>query len=374
MQKDSQMLRPIGIGSIVVAGMLATASLCVPAAEGPSLNDMARFLAGMPPVPGLPLQKLARDEQWRRHASDLDSAFDSLERQQLGKIREWSSTRLTASQSTIFYFFSGPDFMYADAFFPKAAIYVLSGLEAVGHVPDLMTLRGKLIAQTLKNIEVSLTSFLSVGYFITPKMETDLSKGPVRGILPLLYVFLARSGKVIHGLNFLNLDKNGNPESNIGSRNSKAAQGVKIDFTAPNGELKTLYYFSADVADDSNNNNALLEFCERQGLGDTLLKSASYLVHKDNYSQVRTFLLQHSAVIVQDDTGIPVADFDTRIWHLVPFGRYKRPIHIFEEYYQPKLTELFRQQHPEHLDFDMGYQPDDGSNLLVAEKIATRSD
>jgi hypothetical protein len=79
-------------------------------------------------------------------------------------------------------------------------------------------------------------------------------------------------------------------------------------------------------------------------------------------------------VVVQDDTGIPVANFDTSIWRLVPFGQYKRPIPSFEEYYQPKLTELFQQQHPDPLDFGMGYQPDDGSNLLVATKIATRSD
>ena len=36
----------------------------------------------------------------------------------------------------MFYMFSGPDFLYADAFYSKATTYVLSALEPVGSVPD----------------------------------------------------------------------------------------------------------------------------------------------------------------------------------------------------------------------------------------------
>ena len=40
----------------------------------------------------------------------------------------------------MFYMFSGPDFLYADAFYSKASTYVLGALEPVGAVPDLTRL------------------------------------------------------------------------------------------------------------------------------------------------------------------------------------------------------------------------------------------
>ncbi len=66
----------------------------------------------------------------------------ALEQSQLARIRAWSSANLTAARPTMFYMFSGPDFLYANAFYPNAKTYVLSGLEPVGTVPDLTTLRG----------------------------------------------------------------------------------------------------------------------------------------------------------------------------------------------------------------------------------------
>jgi hypothetical protein len=116
---------------------------------------------------------------------------------------------------------------------------------------------------------------------------------------------------------------------------------------------------------------ALLQFCRRLGSGDSLLKSASYLLHKNNFSQVRDFLLKQSSVIVQDDSGT-AANFDRRKWRLFSFGRYHRPYGVFAKYYQPKLTELFQQRRATPLEFGIGYQARfGGSNVLLATKAGT---
>ena len=44
---------------------------------------------------------------------------------------------ITDPRPVLFYFFSGPDFLYANAFFPAANTYVLAGLEPVGHIAAL---------------------------------------------------------------------------------------------------------------------------------------------------------------------------------------------------------------------------------------------
>jgi hypothetical protein len=365
----------IAIAWVLVAGMLLATSLRVAAADAPGPDDTARFLAGMPPGAGSPLRELARDPYAQRHASAFDAAFDNLERQQLGKIRKWSGLRLKASRPTMFYFFGGPDFLYADAFFPNAATYVLSGLESVGQVPDLTGLPPDVVAKALDNLELSLSSFLTASYFITEKMDTDLNNGPVNGILPLLYVFLARSGKIIDNVSVADLDSDGNVQSNNGRHGRSAAHGVKIAFTGADGRPRILYYFSANVADDSISNHALQQFCRRLGLADSLLKSASYVLQESKFSQIREFILRYSGLILQDDSGIPVTGFDARQWQLSPFGRYNRPYGIFEKYTQPKLAELFQHRRPDPLDFGIGYQARfDGSNLLLATKNAPAVD
>ena len=52
----------------------------------------------------------------------------------LKTIRAWSDAHLAAPKPTMFYMFSGPDFIYADAFYSKATTYVLSALEPPGAV------------------------------------------------------------------------------------------------------------------------------------------------------------------------------------------------------------------------------------------------
>ena len=41
-------------------------------------------------------------------------------------------------------------------------------------------------------------------------MRSQLSSGPIYGTLPVIYVFLARSGKTIDETKFVNIDNDGN--------------------------------------------------------------------------------------------------------------------------------------------------------------------
>ena len=50
---------------------------------------------------------------------------------------------------------------------------------------------------------------LSYSFFQTKHMRRDLNSGQMTGTLPILYVFLARSGKTIHEVSFVSLDKDG---------------------------------------------------------------------------------------------------------------------------------------------------------------------
>jgi len=97
------------------------------------------------------------------------------------------------------------------------------------------------------------------------------------------------------------------------------------------------------------------------------LKSASYLMFENGFEGVRKFLLANSKVIVQDDSGIPVAAFDPARWQLRLFGSYSGPIDIFKQHFQPQLQALYQQTHPGPLTFGIGYRwSPTQSTLIVA--------
>jgi hypothetical protein len=350
------------------AALFFVAVAPVRAAEPVSPNDTARFLAGMPPAAESPLAALTKDGSWQQHARSFDGAFERLDRGQLARIRAWSASNISTPRPTVFYFFSGPDFLYANAFYPNAKTYVLAALEPVGTVPDLTTLRGSL-APNLYHLHASISSLLSHTFFITHRMKSDLRVGRINGTLPILYVFLARSGKTVKETTLVRLDEQGAVQPDIDGARGNPTRGVKIVFAGSDGEDRTLYYFSTNLADDGVRNSNFLKFCETLAPGDGLVKSASYLLHSGGFSKVRDFLLANSAAMVQDDSGIPLRYYDRKKWDLQPFGRYLGPIGVFPGRYQQEYAALFRNSRP--IDFGIGYRwrPNE-SNLLLAVKRA----
>jgi hypothetical protein len=331
-------------------------------------DDTARFLAGMAPSAGSPLTPLTREPSWQRHAKFFDHAFGQLEQRQLAKIRSWTEVHLAAPRPTMFYMFSGPDFLYADAFYAKASTYVLSALEPVGSVPDLSRLPPGGIGSALYSVERSLSSILSFSFFITKQMKTDLQAGKLSGTLPILYVFLARSGKTIRDVSPIALDDKGAAYFANENPGPNATRGVRILFAGSDGVERTLYYFSTDLSNSGVRVSGFLKFCATLAPGNSLLKSASYLLHSPNFTTVRGFILANSATIIQDDSGVPLAYYDPKKWRFFPFGRYAGPIDEFPGRYQPAYAELFRRSQP--IDFGIGYRwRTHETNLLLSVKL-----
>ena len=353
--------------TIAAALMLLAAALPARAAEV-TADDTAKFLAGMMPSADSPLIPLTKEPAWQRHARFFDNAFGQLEQRQLSKIRAWSDNHLAAPKPTMFYMFSGPDFLYANAFYPKATTYVLSALEPVGQVPDLTRLPRGALGAALYNVEHSLGSILSFSFFITKQMKTDLRAGQISGTLPILYVFLARSGKTIKGVTPISLDPEGQVKTgNEGGPN--APRGARITFAGSDGAEKTLYYFSTDLSNAGIRSSGFLKFCSTLAPGNSLIKSASYLLHSGNFTTVRDYILANSATIIQDDSGVPLQYYSAKQWRFFPFGRYLGPIGEFPGRFQQSYADLFRRAEP--LNFGIGYRwRTNESNLLLSVKTA----
>ena len=337
-----------------------------PTAAGP--NDVARFLAGMPVPYNSPLAPLTRQPAWQQHAAFFEEQFSKLTLRQLQKLHAWQQTDLPESQQpfpVVFYMFSGPDFLYADQLFPRAAVYVLCGKESMGPPPDPSRIAN--LAGALGNLENAMKSSLSTTYFITKDMKVDLHEQNLNGVLPILYAFIARADKSITNVTFGSLTSGGAFQE--GARGG--IPGVRFKYTDnQSGDSQTMYYFTTDISDGGTKATpGFLKFCQRLGTGASLLKSSSYLMFENGFATIRNFVLDHSRLIVQDDSGIPLTYFDPGKWSLRFFGVYLGPIELFKQHFQPRLQELFAQGNPPPVDFGFGYRWNyKEANLIVAER------
>lgn len=346
-----------------------------PAPAANSANDTARLLAGMMPSADPAMQALTKEGAWQQHAKFFDTAWARLEKSQISKVRTWAETNIPdafAAKGTAFYMFSGPDFLYADTFFPQATTYVLCGMEPTGAIPDVAKLTPKVLGGELHALQESLNSVMNYSFFITKKMKDDFQNHSLSGTLPVLYIFMARSGLTLTDVSYVSLDETGaltaQPEGTRGSKSP--APGVRIHFKGEGSTTqRTLYYFSTDISDGGLKKSGFLKFCKTLAPGNSCIKSASYLMHESNFSAVRGFLLDNTTTLVQDDSGVPVSFFAPDAWQMHYFGSYPGPIALFKNCYQPKLSEAYRTSHPVPLEFGIGYRHHAGeSTLMVASR------
>ena len=332
--------------STVFLTLLACAGLTLAASGAPSVDDLAKFVAGLP-AKDASLAALEKESWWTSYSAELNSKWAKMDQRQLTHVRAWARgiSEIARVSGTVYYMFSGPDFLYARTFFPNASTYIMCGMEPVGSVTDITKMAPANIASDLNNVRHALDTMLTTHYFITKDMRVDLTRGYIGGTLPLLFVFLEKSGCTINDVSF-------------------SGPSVQIDFHSPSGRSQTLYYFRTDLS-NGGGNSAFLAFCKRHGPGVSLLKSASYLMHTESFSAIRNFLLANSSLIVQDDSGIPYRAFDQRRWNVRLYGVYDGPIGLFHEYNQPDLAKAYANGKPGELGFAFGYAWQVPKGLLI---------
>lgn len=328
-------------------------------------DHQARFLAGLN-VEATDLEPLAREAAWQEHATAFHRAWLDVEDRQLANIHPWMMQNfafIREDPSPLFYFFSGPDFLYSNAFFPNAREYILCGREPVGSLPDVAALSASARAGALRNLRQALNAILSYSFFITADMKSDLTNTQLSGTLPVLYLFLARTGCRITQAELVKLDAAGN----LTSEKSKTP-GVKITFIGTRGQQQTLWYFTTDLSNwGIKDNPAFMEFCKQRGQGNGFVKAASYLMHMNEFSTARSFLLTNTRNLIEDDSGIPYRFFDPENWMVSLHGHYPGPIPLFKQHFQSDLDHAFKSSSAGMLPFGAGYQwRPNVSSLIIA--------
>jgi hypothetical protein len=376
------------IASITIACMLAcsTSTDREPSSGkgGHYWNDIARFLAGMPLRPESPLARATGTDSYRRHLQLMEAFWQRVMKENLSPISAWRESNIRGKgPETALYPFSGADFINLHAFYPGSRSYVMIAMEEPGNVPDPLTLPAEVLAAGLASVYRGIENIAVNNYFTSGVMMREMTNSHMPGTLPALLIFSARLGFTVLNVEHVGIAAEGSllPLDVKGTIQGTRPQvtGTRITMTA-RGERnpRTLVYLRmrlgpATLAQTSPEGLYL----KNLGKFRLLLKSAIYLLHADSFRDLRTFLLEKSRIIIQDDSGIPYAAFDRTIWDLNLFGSYTQPRSLKDLPNPPHQISLAQEytRDSRPLPFNFGYGVLWGkgrSNLLLAAKKGRR--
>lgn len=328
-------------------------------------EERARYLAAIPLPPESKLAPRQTLPFYVEHVIASNKMWERFNKSNFQRQLAWSQAEVIPripSTSVLYYLFSGPDFVNALSMFPHCSTYIMCGLESVGRVAPPETLSDEQLDQGLDNLRKATGTILEFSFFITKDMKIDLEQTEIKGVLPILYTFLALTGCEILDVQFLTLSSNGTM-----TNDGDGSAVVQIKFSRGAAlPTQTLYYIRANLADDGGS-PGLFTWMQNQPQGAAYLKAASYLMHETYFSKVRNFLLTHCTSILQDDSGIPFRYFDPNFWQITLFGGYHQPIALFQTKFQPDYKQAFDSLAAPVLPFGTGYNWKPGeSNLMLA--------
>jgi hypothetical protein len=347
-------------------------SLCSVQAPYGQWGPLAQFISGLDSTAYSLSMSAEQKSSWSSYSKVASADWVNLQHRYLDRIAAWRDRALGKARlgDVALYPFSGPDSANMFAFFPDAREYVMAGLEPVGCIPAGVQ---DYTSAYFSELRRSLEPVVALGFFRTNDMHREFAQGSVNGVLPLLLFLMTREGYSVVDVKTIAITQTGQVTLSANSVDGSSPPngetgGVAIQFSDPRHGLRTLRYFSLNLQDSRiKRKPGTLKYFRSLPETSTLVKSASYLMHKDYFSTIRDLILSKSRVVVEDDSGVPLRFFQPAAWDVRLYGSYAEPIELFRNWHQEDLKAAFSSSKDvQPLDFAIGYRNRNQSNLLVA--------
>jgi hypothetical protein len=298
----------------------------------------ARWLAGLEPP-----KAFEASAEWRSYAQTENDRW-AASAARIKAMEDWSAKELASlvpADRPVLYPFAGPDALHAIALFGRSKRLFLIGLEGVGQLPDP---RQAPAAGFFSRLGTSQAYIHRLGFFRTQEMASDYSKS---GVLPSIVGTVVRLGGKI-----------------------TSVRGGRIDYANRAGEARRIDYVSADLANAGLKAQTQL-IADIHGLAPyvTFVKAGMYLLGESRFSYLRQTLLDESATIVQDDTGLPLKYFDSK-WAMRFYGAYEAPPPAYTDRAEDALKTALEHRSVAALPFGIGYHVQPAKACLTVATAA----
>lgn len=345
-----------------------------------TLTELAHFISGNSNEQSNYFSEFRKKAAYTNFSSQFSKRWINFDSTKLLPIKNFVGSEFASHgpATNVFYPFSGPDILYCNTLFPNATNYTMIGLEPVGTLPIIDD--KKIIADSIQNyfkkINSSLNAILKFSFFRTVSMKEDLRNDEVDGTIHLMLLFLNKTNHQIASVKPFFIDSTGAKHYlnstlalSSGSYKNKSVEIIAIN---NQNQVKTITYTSADLSDGAlKRNKGLITYINNLKFETTYLKGASYLMHKGNFSEIRTLILNNTQRVVQDDSGIALRYItkDKNKWDYAFYGEYTKPINMFTQHYQADLDSLYKLVGAKKLGFGLGYNyRDKNSNFMIIKK------
>ena len=331
-------------------------------------NNISKFIAGEDLDEKSVFYDHTQTYLYKNYKNSMTQSWNQVSKIRLNKMKEWYDEEIAPEVKdsiNLFYPFSGPDILHSFTFYPYAKNYYFIALENTGSLPEIENMNITNVGAYLFNLSQSIRDVMFTSYFLTKKMMVALKKDKVDGALPILCLFISKTGNSILTYESLYMNRKGDFSDEKNSDYTTPC--LRIVFKKNNSNyIQTIYYFKQDLSDgESLNQSHLLDVIKSKGEFNTYTKAASYLMHHGNFSTVRDFIINNSITVLQDDTGIPNKYFDRKIWKEKLYGDYIAPISLFQMRDQPDLRAAYKKNREGGLPFNMGYHVNNSTQHIM---------
>lgn len=304
------------------------------------------------------------------YAENVRTAYAHYDTTIGASMSSWSAAELGPHHGqTVFYPFSGADFVTAHRLFPDAERYVLVAMQRAGPVPALDRLDSRDLKKTLQIYRRTMETFARRGFFVTKQMNEKFARElPVKGITGQLITFATLEGYEVLSVEPVVVDAGGQlTVPSTAANKFRTWSSVRIQMRRRHDDrIVELDYLRLNLANEGFAEPGTRQLLEDAARGRVVLKAASHLMQTRAFTDIEQLLLDHAGTIVQDETGIGYERLTDR-FDVKLYGAYERANHLFRATEQPALAEAYRADPAiDALPFGFGYRKTAGSCLQYA--------
>jgi hypothetical protein len=271
--------------------------------------------------------------------TQADGAWQFYQQNMGVAMSEWANTEIKQpAGTTLFYPFSGPDFVTAAHLFPQASRFVMVAMQAAGEPAVISNMSGTRSQNFQAKFLREWMKFSRLAFFRTDDLNEDLrDKHAQIGVTTILITFALYMGYNVNEVYPIALD----PQSGQFIQTTGDWKSVRL-VMSKGGKPITLDYVSLDLSDSHlSQTEPMRAWLERESRNPVLLKAASHLLQETYFSVLRDILVANAKMVVQDETGLNYT-YLSQIGPVDLYGGFLYPHELFNRKKQESLGQAYK--------------------------------
>ncbi len=331
-----------------------------------------------------------------RHCKLVDDRLAKFRDVYFDKGRAWFDKVVPADvPKTVVYPFGGGDLLSALVAFPDATDITTISLELAGDPRRIEAMSPAALDTSLGALREEIGGLISVGSNTSENLSAQ-QKNDLPGQVSSFMLGLVAGGYEPVAMRYFTIDDAGNvhylEQAEIDALDKEATahrpKSLKHDWKSPNfsaafanveieyrkiGESTTRVHrhIGWNLGDDyMQKHPQLLRFLEKKGQVTMLVKGASYLLWRGDFSVMRGYILDHLAWMLSDSTGVPPTFAKAAGMVQTTYGNYDGAFleGAQDNRHDDAFVDLWKTQPHRYLPFRFGYVDKDKQAHLVVTK------